>query len=49
MAYISGAGDFCFFLKKWGEEGKEPEWGGRKKSGMGRKEEEAIISFEKMT
>ncbi len=48
MAYISGAGDFCFF-KKRGEEGKEPEWGGRKKGGIGRKEEDAIISFEKPT
>ncbi len=48
MAYISGAveGDFCFF-KKWGEEGKKTELGGRKKGGMGRKEEDAIISFEK--
>ena len=43
------SGFFLLSLKKWGEEGKEPEWGGRKKGGMGRKEEDTIISFEKMT
>ncbi len=34
------SGFFLLSLKKWGEEGKEPEWGGRKKGGMGRKEED---------